>query len=138
MNSVGSQFARAGKVWLRDTASLSFTHRALLRLVNTASFTHRETDRWWWGLAFRIPFVVEARTDKWGGGGVHSEYSSSLTDRGLNEGATHTHTHTHTQSHTHSLTYEHTRARAHTDTHICLHTVTRARVCSLYTPNLRC
>ena len=35
MNSVGSQFACGAikAVWLRDTAPLSFTHRALLRLV---------------------------------------------------------------------------------------------------------
>ena len=35
MNSVGSQFARAVKVWLRDKAPLSFTHRALVRFGQT-------------------------------------------------------------------------------------------------------
>ena len=39
MNSVGSQFAHAVKVWLRDTAPLSFTHRALLRLVTDTVLT---------------------------------------------------------------------------------------------------
>ena len=56
MNSVGSQFARAVKVWLRDTASLSFTHRAILRLVT------------------RTVLTLEG-----GGGGGHLEYSPSLT-----------------------------------------------------------
>ena len=40
------------------------------------------------GLHLGSLFVVEARTNKWGGGGGGGdlEYSSSLTDRGLNEG----------------------------------------------------
>ena len=37
MNSVGSQFTHAVKVWLRETAPLSFTHRALLRSVTQCS-----------------------------------------------------------------------------------------------------
>ena len=70
MNSVGSQLARAVKVWLRDTAPLSFTHRALLRLVTRTVLTLEDRQiNWGWG------------GDGWGGGGggVQLEYSPSLT-----------------------------------------------------------
>ena len=97
MNSVGSQFARAVKAWLRDTAPLSFTHRALFCLFGhtVLTFTHRR-DRQIWGGGegegggtFRIPFCsIEDRFFIYlifflGGGRrgeVHLEYSPSLTE----------------------------------------------------------
>ena len=89
MNSVGLQFARAVKVWLRDTAPLSFTHHALQSSFGQTVLTLE--DRQMGSGAFRIPFfsssffffffLVVYKTD-WGGGGgggVHLEYSPSLT-----------------------------------------------------------
>ena len=58
VNSVGSQFARAVKVWLRDKAPLSFTHRALVRFGQTVLTFNIEVcmylcvcvcARIWWG-----------------------------------------------------------------------------------------
>ena len=62
MNSVHSQFARAVKVWLRDTALLSFTHRALLRLVTRTVLTLE--DRQMGSGAFRIFFFFSSIEDR--------------------------------------------------------------------------
>ena len=69
MNSVGSQFARAVKVWPRDIAPLSFTHRALLRLVTQCSYG--KTDRWGavYLRSFFFFFFFYSIEDRLGGGG---------------------------------------------------------------------
>ena len=54
MNSVGLQFARAVKVWLRDAAPLSFTHRALQSSFGQTVLTPE--DRQMGSGAFRIFF----------------------------------------------------------------------------------
>ena len=81
--SVQSQFARAVEVWLRDTAQLSFTHRALLRLVTQCSLEDRQMGSG----AFRIIFFssIEDRYMGvgWGGGGKAFRIQS-VTDRGPN------------------------------------------------------
>ena len=56
MNSVCSQFARAVKVSLRDTAPLSFTHPALFRLVTDTVLTLE--DRQMGSMFFVVLFLV--------------------------------------------------------------------------------
>ena len=77
---MASQFARAVKVWLRDTAPLSFTHRALLRLVTQCS--HWKTDRRGavhLGCFFILLLFGSIEDRGGGGGGLHFENSPSLT-----------------------------------------------------------
>ena len=74
MNSVGSQFTPAVKVWLRETTPLSFTHRALLRSVTQCS--HWKTDR-----RGAVPFFLLFFLVKKTGGAFRIQ---SVTDRGPN------------------------------------------------------